>query len=117
MLSNRRIRVSSALLALVLAALPLAGCVNGEAGPATVTTTGTVKPRLATYDCGGDRSISIENAGASVRITNTEGDSIELPASPPDQDSRYGADLFAIVIDGNEALFMKSGEPPISCRR
>ena len=42
---------------------------------------------------------------------------IELPASPAAQTSRYGEQPYAMVLEGHEALFMKSGQEPLSCTR
>jgi hypothetical protein len=41
----------------------------------------------------------------------------ELPAAPDNQRSRYGEAHDAIVLDGREALVMKSGKPPLTCTR
>jgi hypothetical protein len=40
-----------------------------------------------------------------------------LPASPADSRIRYGAPPYALLLDRNEALLMKSGAAPNTCRR
>ncbi len=75
------------------------------------------QPRHATYDCGEDGAISVENFSSSVRLVEAEGDSYELPASPPTQTSRYGEGGLALVVEGREALWMKAGREPVTCNR
>ena len=77
----------------------------------------TSQPRTATYSCADGGMITIENLGASVRILGAGDDVIELPASPASQSSRYGEQPYALVLEGNDALFMKSGEEPLTCTR
>ncbi len=77
----------------------------------------TTQPRHATYNCGDDGAISVENRSSSVRLVEAEGDSYELPASPPTQTSRYGEGGLALVVEGREALWMKAGSEPLTCIR
>jgi hypothetical protein len=51
-----------------------------------------------------------------------EGDSagptpVELAASPPGQQSRYGVNGYALVLEDREALWMKAGKTPLTCVR
>lgn len=75
-------------------------------------------PGRSTYDCGEDGAITLETGQAAVRLVE-EGDGgiYELPASPPTQANRYGVDGMALVIEGSEALWMKAGSEPVTCRR
>lgn len=77
----------------------------------------TAQPRLATYKCGSDGAITVENRGDSVHVVGTDGEAIDLPAAPAAQRSRYGAGADAIVIEGREALFMHGRHPPLTCTR
>src|SRR5262245_50734869 len=77
----------------------------------------TSQPSTATYSCADGGMITIENFGASVRIMGAGDDVIELPASPDSQRSRYGEQPYALVLEGNDALFMKNGEEPLTCTR
>jgi hypothetical protein len=61
--------------------------------------------------------ITIENLGASVHITGADEQPIDLPAAPAAQTARYGEQPYALVLDGRDALFMKSGQEPLSCTR
>lgn len=79
--------------------------------------TAMIQPRHATYDCGADGSITVENGRNAVRLVEAEGDSYELPASPPTQSSRYGEGGYALVLEGREALWMKARHEPMTCRR
>jgi len=42
---------------------------------------------------------------------------VDMPASPPTQHSRFGEAPYALVVEGQEALLMKNGKEPITCRR
>jgi hypothetical protein len=75
------------------------------------------QPASATYSCADGGMMTIENLGSSVRILNGAGEPIELPAAPPAQRARYGEQPYALVLDGRDALFMKSGEEPLACTR
>ena len=77
----------------------------------------TLQPRMATYNCADGGMITIENVGSSVRITGADEEPIDLPASPAAQTTRYGEQPYAIVLEGHDALFMKSGQEPLSCTR
>jgi hypothetical protein len=91
--------------------------------PATKIITDLTAPRsgigAATYRCGNGGMISIQSFGTSLRVSGPDGVSEEFAASPANQTSRYQAAAThdAIVIDGREALFMKRGSTPQTCRR
>jgi hypothetical protein len=104
-----------AAAALLVAAAGLAGCVSqadGSAGAASVA-----QPAHATYRCDSGQSLVVENSGASVRLTDPDGEQVDLPAAPATQRSRYGRMPYALVLDGVEALYMKNGRTPLACRR
>lgn len=75
------------------------------------------QPRRATYKCADGGTMTVENLGSAVRVAGPGGFDEELPASPANQNSRFGANHDAIVIDGREALVMKGGTSPIACTR
>lgn len=109
----RQIATTSAIL------FALNGCVSPE-------TTGTVagseegeavQPRMATYQCGEGAAVTVENLGESVRVAGPDGTTVELPAAPSDQRSRFGLASEAIVLDGREALYMAGGSEPLTCLR
>lgn len=93
----------------------LAGCVAESAthGSEQIAT----QPRRAAYECGADGGIVVDNMRDMVTLTDSEGESYQLAAAPPNQSSRYGSDGYALVIEGNEALWMKAGSTPLTCRR
>ena len=96
-----------------LLALPfvcLAACVGeGDAG-STHTTASAAEPSgrlgLTTYRCE-DGSITVENRASEVVLTDTAGEVVTLPAAPAEQRSRYGVPGYALVLEGNNALFVK----------
>ena len=91
--------------------------------PATKITTDLTAPRstvgTATYGCGNGSAITIQNLGSSLRVIEPDGATEEFVASPANQSSRYqeAATHNAIVIDGREALVMKRGSTPQTCKR
>ncbi|MGN6304702.1 MAG: hypothetical protein ACTHNH_07790 [Mesorhizobium sp.] len=124
---RRTVRVTLAL-SLIGA---LSGCVLGSGAPAstgavvsgpgrppaTVLQDNASQPRTATYSCADGGMMTIQNLGTSLRLLGPDGVTEELPASPAGQTSRYGQSHDAIVIDGNEALVMTGGHPPMPCTR
>ena len=106
-----------ARLAPILAALSLlAACASSDT-VATPVDTGPAQPRLATYSCADGAAITVENRGSSVRVTSVSGEGIDLPASPADQQNRYVSGADAIVLEGDEALYMHGNSPPLTCAR
>ncbi len=103
---------ASRALALALVGFVASACVSS--GPSVQQSAG---PRSFSYDCGDGASLSIESLGDRVSLTDPEGETVDLPASPPGQASRYGQDAYAVVIGDHDALWMKAGKKPVSCRR
>lgn len=116
--TGRRVRNTAALIALSILA---AGCVGSEttnnANPGGTGDGTAAQPRMATYSCGEDGSITVENLGSAVRVLGTDGASIDLPAAPPTQNARFGGSNQAIVLEDGEALYMVAGKPTLSCKR
>lgn len=50
-------------------------------------------------------------------ITGDDGQSIGLPASPAESRARYGSGAYALVLEENEALWMRAGKEPDTCMR
>ncbi|RWN65487.1 MAG: hypothetical protein EOR99_20195 [Mesorhizobium sp.] len=111
---RRTFRVTLALSSLLITA----ACVSQTNAPKAGTTDLTApQPRTATYNCADGTRITIENLGTSVRVLGPDGASEDLPASPANQSSRFGEAHDAIVIDGRDALVMKGGKTPLTCKR
>ena len=106
---------------LVLLLLAVAACVPQnsvpKAGNAAATDPTAPQPRTATYTCADGGRMTIENLGTSLRVLGPDGTSEDLPASPANQNSRFGIAHDAIVIDGRDALVMKGGKTPLTCTR
>ncbi|RVD72421.1 MAG: hypothetical protein EOS58_04805 [Mesorhizobium sp.] len=103
------------------ATVPAAPPAPATASAARITTDLTVPQSsrgMATYRCNGG-TISIQNLGTSLRVAGPDGWTEEFAASPANQSSRYQAATThdAVVIDGREALLMKKGSTPLTCRR
>ncbi|EIM75186.1 hypothetical protein A33O_09299 [Nitratireductor aquibiodomus RA22] len=115
-LSRLRKRGPSGLLAVAGCAVILAGCVSTPSGEAKKTTTLAFSgPVKLACDDGMEMTVTPRSGGISV--VSPRGVEIDLPASPPGQSVRYGESLYAVVIEGSEALWMVSGKVPITCRR
>lgn len=98
----------------------LAACVGdpqAKSGNSEASQSIAAIPRSAAYDCGEGHRIVIERAGNAVRLTDVDGESYDLPASPPSQASRFGEGGLALVVESGEALWMKAGKQPATCRR
>ncbi|RWP37318.1 hypothetical protein [Mesorhizobium sp.] len=108
---GRTFRVTLALCPL----LTTIACVSQTNAPAAAPD--SPQPRTATYTCADGARITVENLGTSVRVLGPDGASEDLPASPANQNSRFGAAHDAIVIDGRDALVMKGGRTPLTCKR
>lgn len=87
--------------------------------PSSTTTTDMTapQPRTATYNCADGGRMTIQNLGTSLHVLAADGTAEDLPASPANQNSRYGIAHDAIVIDGRDALVMKGGATPLTCTR
>lgn len=102
---------------------PAVAATKTPAPSATKIITDLTVPRsgigTATYRCGNGGMITIQNLGSSLRVVRPDGTAEEFAASPANQSSRYqeAATHDAIVIDGREALVMKRGSTPQTCRR
>jgi hypothetical protein len=121
--SFRAMRIIEIPRRAVLLALPsgralvlLSACASQDT-VATPVDPGPTQPRTASYSCSDGGLVRIQNLGASIRILDPESDALELPASPPSQRNRYGETGNAVVLDGKDALIMRSGQTPLACTR
>jgi hypothetical protein len=71
----------------------------------------------AVYRCDDGENLEVSNTISQVVIAKGDGSTMELPASPADSHTRYVKDQFAIVFDGEEALFFRPKAAPATCRR
>ncbi|MBZ9773146.1 hypothetical protein [Mesorhizobium sp. CO1-1-8] len=106
----------------VVSPAPAQQSVAAAAPPAAATKiiTDLTAPRsgIGTYRCGNNGMITIQNLGTSLHVVGSDGATEEFAASPANQSSRYQAATHdAIVIDGREALVMKKGSTPQTCKR
>lgn len=97
-------------------AVSMAPGAPSTAAPITVDTAAP-QPRTATYNCADGGRMTIQNLGTSLHVLAADGTAEDLPASPANQNSRFGIAHDAIVIDGRDALVMKGGKTPLTCKR
>ncbi|WP_127597886.1 MliC family protein [Nitratireductor alexandrii] len=93
----------------------LAACVAD--GPGAEPGVASAPRGKTTYRCDDGARMAVENRGTSVILTLDDNAPVTLPASPADSRIRYGAPPYALLLDRNEALLMKSGAAPNTCRR
>lgn len=99
-----------------LASILLSACVAAPTQTApTSATNAAPEPRYASFRCDGNSEINLEDFGTSVHIIDSRGVDVVLPASPPEQKSRYGQPGYALVLEGRKALWMVSGKRPVNC--
>lgn len=96
---------------------PVSACVPQDTQATAAIAADPAQPSTASYDCGDGARITVENLGPAVRVVDTDGSSVELPAAPASQNSRFGAGADAIVIEGREALLIRGKHTPLTCTR
>lgn len=111
------------VLSLLVCLAILGGCVT-EQGSAEdpLDAGGETQPALATYSCGDNGDITIQNRGDTVIVAaaaSGEGPSepVELPAAPVDQRSRYASSIYALLLEGREAMWIAGRATPMTCTR
>lgn len=99
------------------------------AGVVTEDAAGGADPAIALYDdnvaypgrsiyaCEDGETLTVDNTVAAVHIALPDGSAMDMPASPPDSRNRYVSGQNALVLDGDEALYMRPKTPPVVCRR
>jgi membrane-bound inhibitor of C-type lysozyme len=71
----------------------------------------------ATYKCDNGESLQVDNTVSAVSVGFADGSMMQLPASPADSHTRYVQEQYAMVFDGQEALFFRPKAQPLTCRR
>lgn len=100
---------------MLLACLTVSGCESVREPPPRAPSKPV--PTTSVYQCGTAGRLTVVDSGQSVTVTTPSGNEVELPASPPESRSRYGAPPYALVVEGGDALWMKSGKRPLECKR
>lgn len=95
----------------------LTACVGDQQSGARDPEVAANPAAFGMFDCGPDGMIMLEGGRSAVTLIETDGSSYNLPASPPTQTHRFGGDGAALVVENGEALWMKSGKQPMTCRR
>ncbi|MEO3387181.1 hypothetical protein [Mesorhizobium sp. CAU 1741] len=95
----------------------LAACVGDQQSGGRDAEVAAYPIGSATFDCGDDGLIMLDGNRDAVTLIETDGSSYNLPASPPSQTHRFGDDGMALVVEDGEALWMKAGKQPMTCRR
>lgn len=106
-----------AIFPLLILTLALAGCDQTATSSTRRQPDEPGPPAKATYRCEEGGTLSIERSGANVAVLTPDGEQLLLPASPAGQTMRYGEPPYALVLDPAEALYMKGGAEPVTCRR
>ena len=90
---------------------------SGDADPAVAYDDNVAYPGRAVYSCDDGEKLTVDNAVTNVHIALADGSALDMPASPPDSRNRYVNGQHALVLDGEEALYMRPKTTPVSCRR
>lgn len=98
------------------ASLPDAGA-DAAGGPGTGYDDNASYAGRSTYRCDSGEMIEVQNTVTKVAVAASDGSIMELPASPADSHTRYALEQYALVFDGDEALFFRPKTPPATCRR
>lgn len=95
--------------------LGLVSCVSdgGKSASAKATSIGG----LLTYSCSDGGQLAIQRLSNGVRLAGADAVEVDLPAAPAGQDSRYSQEPYTLVLDGQDALFVKTGDEPRDCTR
>ncbi len=113
-------RLRLEIFGLLVLMATLAACV-AEDHPATtgaIVAAEAPQPKAASYVCEDGPTLTVENRGTEVVVSDGgEEPPVVLAAAPDGQRSRYGASGTALVLDGADALYMKGNKEPLSCRR
>ena len=88
----------------------------GDADP-SIYDDNVAYPGRSIYACEDGESLTVDNTVANVHIALGDGSIMDMPASPPDSRNRYVNGQYALVLDGNEALYMRPKTPPVTCNR
>lgn len=115
--SRRRFR---GLAAALVGAVALSGCVSDAPNPASVAApeaTYDVRMVEMRFDCEEGEVLLLAGNSNELLATDSQDTQIMLQASPPGQTARYDAQGHALVLHEREALWMKAGEPPMTCSR
>ena len=99
-----------AFLALVI----ISGCQSTEK---TLDVDNFRLPLKSAYVCDNGETINIDNNGSMITVTRSDGSTKDLPAVQGGGNSRFSEGQVALVFDGNSALYMDTGKPPMECRR
>lgn len=112
---SRLFPLSARLFCISVLALTAAACVSENNGTAPAASQSS-NVSVGTFDCGDGESLTIRRTGTVLLVSDSQDDSAQLEPSPPGQNVRYDADGYALALDGREALWMKAGQEPMTCR-
>lgn len=104
------------LLAAFVPVLGLVSCVS-EGGKTGSAKTMKSSGGLLTYSCSDGGRIAIQRVSNGVHLSGADAVDVDLPAAPTGQDSRYSQEPYTLVLDGPDALFVKTGDEPRACTR
>lgn len=105
------------LLAAFGPVLAVASCVSEGGKSVSAKTTMTKSGGLLSYACTDGGRIDVQRVANGVHLAGVDAVEVDLPAAPTGQDSRYSQEPYTLVLDGQEALFVKTGDEPRACTR
>lgn len=69
------------------------------------------------WTCDNGDVVKVDNSVASVTVGMPDGSVMQMPATPPDSRTRYVMQQYALVFDGDEALFFRPKATPLTCKK
>ncbi len=71
----------------------------------------------ASWRCDNGETYLVDNTVSQIVVSSPDGQTMELPATPPDSRTRYVFQQYAFVVDGEEALFFRAKSSPLTCKK
>lgn len=108
------------LAAIFVGAIALSGCISDSPNVASMAAPDAsydVRMVEIRFDCEEGEVLLLTGNNNELIATGSGDAQILLQASPPGQTARYDAQGHALVLHEREALWMKAGEPPMTCSR
>jgi len=69
------------------------------------------------WTCDNGDIVKVDNTVTSITVGMPDGSVMQMPATPADSRTRYVVQQYALVFDGDEALFFRPKAAPLTCKK